>query len=277
MRGKPLAHWRAADKTAQDLDVHLTNVGHWCGLFSSKIKLGSAGELMGLLHDLGKYSAEFQAYIKSAEGLINPDEDDYVDAQERRGKIDHSSAGAQYLWHKFFEENGVGSLIAQFLALCIASHHSGLIDCLDADGEDTFAKRMRKAQEKTHLDEVVALAEPAILVRCAALAADPALTENFRALVQRIVQLNGAAVPVQQQIGLVARLLFSCLIDADRIDTADFEHKRVAQHRPRGNYVVWPILVGRLEEELKAMIPTRSIDVLRNDISLHRASAASIP
>jgi CRISPR-associated endonuclease/helicase Cas3 len=275
MSSKPLAHWRKSDQTAQDLDVHLTNVGYWSGVFASKIHLGSAGELMGLLHDIGKYSPEFQAYIKSAEGLINPDEDDYVDAQERRGKIDHSSAGAQYLWHKLFEGNGIGSLMAQFLALCIASHHSGLIDCLDTDGEDTFAKRMRKAQEKTHLDEVVALAEPAILERCAALAADPALTENFRALVQRIAQLNGAAVPVQQQIGLAARLLFSCLIDADRIDTADFEHKRVARHRPRGNYVAWPILVERLEEKLKAMLPTRPIDLLRNDISEHCLAAAS--
>jgi CRISPR-associated endonuclease/helicase Cas3 len=275
MSSKPIAHWRAADQTAQNLDVHLTNVGYWAGIFASKLHLGSAGELMGLLHDLGKYSPEFQAYIKSAEGLINPDEDDYVDAKERKGKVDHSSAGAQYIWHKLFKENGIGLFMAQFFALCIASHHSGLIDCLDVDGEDTFARRMRKAQEKTHLDEVVALAEPTILARCAAFAADPALAENFSALVQRIVQRNGVAIPVQQQLGLVVRLLFSCLIDADRIDTADFEHKRVAQHRPRGNYVAWPILIDRLENKLKGMIPTRPIDLLRNDISAHCLEAAS--
>ncbi|UUZ64430.1 CRISPR-associated endonuclease Cas3'' [Polaromonas sp. P1-6] len=275
MLSKPLAHWRASDQTAQDLDVHLANVGYWSGVFASKINLGSAGELMGLLHDLGKYSPEFQAYIKSAEGLINPDEDDYVDAQERRGKIDHSSAGAQYVWHTLFEGSGIGALMAQFFALCIASHHSGLIDCLDANGEDTFAKRMRKAQEKTHLDEVVGLAEPAILARCAALAADPALMANFSALVRRIWELSGIAIPAQQQIGLAVRFLFSGLIDADRIDTADFEHKRVAQHRPRGNYVPWPQLIDRLENKLGAMMPKRLIDVLRNDISAHCLAAAS--
>jgi CRISPR-associated endonuclease/helicase Cas3 len=86
MLSKPLAHWRASDQTAQDLDVHLTNVGYFSGVFASKIQLGSAGELIGLLHDLGKYSQEFQAYIKFAEGLINPYEDDYVDAKERKGK-----------------------------------------------------------------------------------------------------------------------------------------------------------------------------------------------
>lgn len=272
---RPMAHWRAADKTAQYLDVHLTNVGRLAGIFSSKIHLAAAGELIGLLHDLGKYSSEFQAYIKSAEGLINPDEDDYVDAKELKGKVDHSSAGAQYVWQKLFEKSGLESVMAQFFALCIASHHSGLIDCLDADGEDNFAKRMRKTQEKTHLDEVVALAEPAILARCVVLLADPVLTENFSALMRRIVQLNGAAIPAQQQIGLAVRFLFSCLIDADRTDSANFERNRASQTFPEKNYRGWPVLIGRLEKKLKAMVPIRPIDVLRNDISAHCLAAAS--
>jgi hypothetical protein len=58
-----------------------------------------------------------------------------------------------------------------------------------------------------------------------ALAADPALTANFSPLVRRIVQLSGVSVPAQQQIGLAVRFLFSGLIDADRIDTADFGMK----------------------------------------------------
>jgi CRISPR-associated endonuclease/helicase Cas3 len=275
MPSKPLAHWRKSDETPQYLDVHLTNVGRLSRGFASKIQLDSCGELIGLLHDLGKYSAEFQAYIKSAEGLINPDEDDYVDAQELRGKVDHSSAGAQYICHQLFTGSGVEVLMAQFFALCIASHHSGLIDCLDADGEDTFAKRMRKAQQRTHLDEAVKSAEPAVLERCAVLSTDPALAANFKALVQRIVHTSGEEIPCQQQFGLAVRFLFSCLIDADRIDTADFEHKRVAHHRPRGRYVAWPLLISRLENALGAMPPKRPIDTLRNDISAHCLAAAS--
>ena len=68
MYSKSLAHWRKSDETPQDLYVHLINVGRLSGEFASKIQLDLAGELMGLLHDLGKYSQEFQAYIKSAEG-----------------------------------------------------------------------------------------------------------------------------------------------------------------------------------------------------------------
>jgi CRISPR-associated endonuclease/helicase Cas3 len=44
------------------------------------------------LHDLGKATFEFYQYIGSATGLIDPDEDDYIDASGKKGKIDHSSA-----------------------------------------------------------------------------------------------------------------------------------------------------------------------------------------
>jgi len=33
------------------------------------------------------------------------------------------------------------------LALCICSHHCGLIDCLGPEGEDVFDKRMGKDPE----------------------------------------------------------------------------------------------------------------------------------
>ena len=270
-----IAHVRKSDGVIQLLPDHLKGVARLSSEFSGKIGLWKQGELVGLLHDLGKYSAEFQNYLKSAVELLNPDEDEFVDAKGLKGKVDHSSAGAQYVCNKLLEGYGVGALVAQFLALCIASHHSGLIDCLDANGEDTFSKRMSKAQERTHLDEAIGLAEPAILARCAELAADPALTANFKALVQRIVQLNGSGAPGQQQVGLVVRFLFSGLIDADRIDTADFEHKRVAQHRPRGYYVAWTTLIDRLEKKLGAMPPKQPIDVLRNEISTHCLAAAS--
>jgi CRISPR-associated endonuclease/helicase Cas3 len=277
MLKKPIAHWRARDQAAQDLDVHLTNVGYFAALFAAKIGLSSAGELIGLLHDIGKYSQEFQDYIKSAEGLIDPDEDDYVDAKERKGKIDHSSAGAQYIWHKLGNQ-GAGQIVAQFLALCIASHHSGLIDCLDVDGEDTFTKRMNKAQDKTHLDEVINLLEPSIRRRCDEILTGQRLKEDFTSWIKKIAESNsGLRTPILQQLGLFARFMFSCLIDADRIDTANFEHKRVAQYRPLGNYADWLILIKRLEDKLINMPPKRPIDLLRNDISAHCLSAASRP
>src|SRR3954453_23872544 len=93
-----LAHRRESDGREQSLAEHLTGVSAMARENGSKIGLSWAGELIGLLHDLGKYSLDFQRYLRSAAGLIDVDEDDYVDAAGLRGKIDHSTAGAQYLW-----------------------------------------------------------------------------------------------------------------------------------------------------------------------------------
>lgn len=272
---QPIAHWRASDSTPQYLHNHLQNVASISRVFGRKIRLEIAGELIGLLHDLGKYSKEFRDYINSALGLLDPDADDYVDSQSLKGKVDHSSAGAQYIWQFAAAKGPLEQQIAQVLALCIASHHSGLIDCLDPDGEDTFGKRMRKATEKTHLEEVRQVADDFVLSRANDLINSPELTNGVRELIQRIVQHEPQRAPLQQQIGLVVRFLFSCLIDADRIDTADFEEKRSREYRPNGAYVPWVVLSQRLEEHLAAMVPRRPIDFLRRNISQECLDAAS--
>ena len=272
---QPIAHWRASDSTPQYLHTHLQNVAAISGTFSKKMKLESSGELIGLLHDLGKYSQEFRDYIHSALGLVNPDEDDYVDSAALRGKVDHSSAGAQFVWQKLSAKGPLEQRIAQMLALCIASHHSGLIDCLDPDGLDIFGKRMQKAQEKTHLDEVQSVVDEVVLARAIALINSPLLVTDVRELIQRIAKIEVQRTPLQQQIGLAVRFLFSCLIDADRIDTADFEHKQVREYRPNGDYIAWEILVERLERHMAGMEPRRPIDFLRQNISQDCLEAAA--
>jgi CRISPR-associated endonuclease/helicase Cas3 len=42
-------------------------------MLAAKLGLDLAGELLGLMHDFGKYSLKFQKYIYDATGLINPD------------------------------------------------------------------------------------------------------------------------------------------------------------------------------------------------------------
>ncbi len=78
----------------QLLKDHLEGVSRLCRKNAEKIGCGNYGEVLGLLHDLGKYSKEFQDYIKSAVGILDPDVDeDFVDAKGLKGKIDHSSLG----------------------------------------------------------------------------------------------------------------------------------------------------------------------------------------
>jgi len=73
-----IAHVRK-DGVKQPVEDHLSDVGEIASRLAAKINVSSAGNLIGLLHDFGKFSMEFQEYIGSATGLINPDEDDYVE------------------------------------------------------------------------------------------------------------------------------------------------------------------------------------------------------
>lgn len=273
----PMAHWRKSDQVFQPLSSHLLGVAALSSIFGKKISLEVAGELIGLLHDLGKYSEDFRSYIHSAIGLLNPDEDDYVDSRALKGKVDHSSAGAQFIWQTLSKRGDRESLIGELLALCIASHHSGLIDCLDPEGSDVFGKRMRKPEEKTHLEEVQSCADAEILARARVLLDSPELIGEMKILLTALNQKEKKSKPWFQQLGLAVRFLFSCLIDADRIDTANFEQKKVAANRPQGDYVPWVVLIERLEKALAAFAPRHPIDHLRQQISAECKDAAVRP
>jgi CRISPR-associated endonuclease/helicase Cas3 len=119
------AHHRKADDHWQTVLEHLLGVASLSTRSAIKLKLGRMGELLGLLHDLGKYSQEFQAHIKSAIGALNQDEDeDWVDAASLKGKVDHSTAGAQWAWQALAGRGEMAMVAGQVAALCIASHHS---------------------------------------------------------------------------------------------------------------------------------------------------------
>jgi CRISPR-associated endonuclease/helicase Cas3 len=279
---KFVAHYRESDGNWQSLEEHLHGVGSLASGFAAKLGLQDAGLLLGLLHDLGKYSQAFQAYLKSATGEFNQDEDEeWVDAASLKGKVDHSTAGAQFVWQRLSDKGQPERIAAQLLSLCIASHHSGLVDCIGASktnfGEDLFSRRMSKAQQKTHLGEVEKGGNREILNRCDQLLARG---ETVALLNERIQAIGRQSTGLQaglQQVGLLVRFIFSCLIDADRVDTADFEHRRSPAFRPLGNYTAWPILIERLENNLSELPPRSPIDGLRQDISQHCRKAANRP
>jgi CRISPR-associated endonuclease/helicase Cas3 len=286
MNPQYIAHYRGKDGAHQSLEAHLQGVAKLTSEFATKFDLASQGELIGLLHDLGKYSAAFQAYIQSATGLLNQDEDEeFVDAAGLKGKIDHSTSGAQFIWQHLAGKGVLAQVAGEILALCVASHHSGLIDCLTSSPgkptEDGFAKRMLKSADKSHLQEALNKAEPALLDEARLLLNQPEITQAFLAWDSKILEAvagndaAGKSSPAyKQQIGLLVRALFSCLIDADRIDTADFEHPGCARRRLRGNYTPWETLIARLESHLANFTPTQPIDALRQDISRHCLDAA---
>jgi len=274
-----IAHQRKIDGAIQSLEDHLFGVANIAKSHAAKIGLKEQGEIIGLLHDLGKYSNEFQIYLKSAVGLLNPDEDeDFVDARGLKGKVDHSTAGAQLVWEELSKQGDLGRIIGQILSLCIASHHSGLIDCISSDarslGEDVFTKRMGKPYDRTHLQEAMANIDTPVATRFQELMSDQNLTVGLKEVMRQVMMKDSTkgADPrhnpiTQLKIGLLTRFLFSCLIDADRINTADFEKPEAAAKRLNGKYIDWSLLIERLETSLREFAIKRPIDEIRRRIS----------
>lgn len=108
----------------QPLCVHLAEVARRCGEFAARFGAEPWGRVCGLLHDLGKFSREFQARLEGGH------------------RVDHATAGARKVVEVF--KPGFGRL----LAYAVAGHHSGLPDG-GVDGgarRDTLSGRLDPAK-----------------------------------------------------------------------------------------------------------------------------------
>ncbi|MGB7325010.1 MAG: CRISPR-associated helicase Cas3' [Rubripirellula sp.] len=274
----PIAHRRDVDGASQLVEAHLQNVGSLSRDFAGKLGLHPFGELCGLLHDVGKVSKQFQDYLKSAVGMLDPDFDEgYVDAAGLKGKIDHSTSGSQWIWRQLREADVV---TAQAIAICIASHHSGLIDCVGGGegnfGQAVFAKRMGKRDFQSNFTEVEAKMPHSIAERCKEILASesPTFFETCGNISQRYL---GNEVSFCVQSGLLVRFLFSCLIDADRIDTANFEFPHLENMRSTQGEDCWKDCVARMEHFISDLNAKYEIDHVRASISSRCKEQAQEP
>ncbi len=252
------------------LEAHLKSVSKLAKKFSEKIGLPSLGEIIGLLHDIGKYAEAFQTYLKSAEGIIDPDNDDYVEAIRLKGKIDHSSAGAQFIWAAIQQQNSqqgsLRAMAAQIMSICVASHHSGLIDCLSPDGSDVFSKRMAKPREKTHINEVLNKMDEAIKRRADSLLSSRTIYDELEKRLMLLKEEPSDEI-LKFMIGFLVRFVFSALIDADRLDSANFGNPAAASKRYNGSYPEWMSLIENLEHHLESFPVQSRVDQIRSAIS----------
>ena len=276
MTPRYIAHVRKADGEPQSLQTHLTETAEIAKLLAAKLDLDQAGELLGLMHDFGKYSQDFQEYIKSVTG-INPDADDYVLPNGK--KIDHSTAGAQWVYRelrKFGAAQGIGELFGQILGLCIASHHGeGLIDCLDGEGNAAWKKRFEKEDELTHFGEYERNADEAVQQKARELAGENLIRSLLKA-VKPILSDPASNDKIKEfYLGCLTRFLFSCLIDADRINSSDFEREAQKEVRRLTEKPDWQSAINQLEMYLASFENRYPIDEIRRKISddcLKRAS-----
>jgi len=104
----------------QLLSNHLETVGRLAAKNAAYFDSGVLAKNAGILHDLGKYTIEFQSRLEGGK------------------KVDHATAGAQIAqqqWGRF----------GRLLAYIIAGHHAGLANGVDA-GEirATLTDRLKK-------------------------------------------------------------------------------------------------------------------------------------
>jgi CRISPR-associated endonuclease/helicase Cas3 len=230
------------------------------------------GALIGMAHDLGKYSASFQEYLGRVAGDAAMEMEPGLSL---RGSVDHSTAGAQIIARGLIgAEEETGRFAAEALALCIASHHSGLIDCILPNGKDGLLRRLSKDDVLSHRSEAWNSIEAPIRAPLESLLNDPEVAAEISAAMDRIRAINNEEVIQPFKQGLLLRVLFSCLIDGDRTDTADFDKPKGASFRQHGEYASWQDLIERLERKLATFQNGGFVDQCRRDISSHCLSGA---
>ena len=265
-----IAHVCKADGQPQSLQTHLTETSEIAKLLAAKLDLEQEGELLGLMHDFGKYSHKFQKYIHDETGLFNPDLDD-EESTPNGSKVDHSTAGAQWVYRelrKFGAEQGIGELFGQMLGLCIASHHGeGLIDCLDGEGNPKWIERFNKTDELTHLAECEQNADEVVQQKAHELAGEN-LIRNLLKAVKPILSDSTTNDKIKEfYLGCLTRFLFSCLIDADRINSSDFEREAQKEVRRLTEKPDWQIAIDQVEAKLAGFQNRYPIDEIRRRIS----------
>ena len=265
-----IAHVRKSDGQPQSLQTHLIETAEIAKLLAAKLDLDQAGELLGLMHDFGKYSRKFQKYIHDETGLFNPDLDD-EESTPNGSKVDHSTAGAQWAYRelrKFGAAQGIGELFGQMLGLCIASHHGeGLIDCLDGEGNPKWIERFNKTDELTHLVECEQNADEAVQQKARELVGENLIRSLLKAVKPILSDPVSNDKVKEFYLGCLTRFLFSCLIDADRINSSDFEREAQKEVRRLTEKPDWQPAIDKLEAKLAGFENRYPIDEIRRRIS----------
>lgn len=204
-----IAHVRRDDKNGcwvtHDLCDHLQEVANRAEKFAQMFDSGDWARLAGLWHDLGKFLPDWQAYIRRETGY---DEDGHLEGYN--GRPNHSTAGAVLSLERFN-----ASPPGRILAYLIAGHHAGLPDWSpDSAGGDLHNRLFDTVNSrlKTEDLEKIKAIEDAKQYLIASFPKTPPLRCASQADGQK----------VSEHLHLWIRMLFSCLVDADFLDTEKF-------------------------------------------------------
>lgn len=249
--GQPLAHVSGAHEGVwriHGLGEHLRAVSGLAADFARPFGSPAIAGLAGLWHDLGKYRPGFQRYIRQAKG-----EDAHIEGKVSGPDKTHSTAGALLACDRHGRAGRV-------LAYLIAGHHAGLYDW---NSENTSLEyRLSSDDARKELAEAIAASPASDILNPAPIDLD-------------LRHVPGGSTG----FALWLRLLFSCLVDADFLDTEVFMDPDKAGRR--GD---WPDLqslhdpLDRHLGKLALKSPTTPVNRMRAEVLAQcRAKAAETP
>ncbi|QQK74819.1 CRISPR-associated helicase Cas3' [Salicibibacter cibarius] len=204
-----IAHIREYDKKIQTVSEHLLGVKILAENYGEKIGLKHVVGLAGVLHDLGKYTEKFRNYIWDAVH--------YPEIAEKRGKIDHSTAGGRLLYNMYHDNttDPFKKILAEIVGNAIISHHAYLQDFITPE---LNSKYLFRVQEK---DICEFEKSKECFFRYV-------MTEvEFDKYVNNALdELKTIMDRTPTQVIFLTKYIFSGLIDADRTNTREFEDNK---------------------------------------------------
>jgi CRISPR-associated endonuclease/helicase Cas3 len=211
---KFLAHVRKLDNSdqwdePQLLDTHVRETAELASEFAADFDSSDWGYVLGMAHDGGKATSEWQNFLKRKSGY------DEEASAEGPGKVEHSGPGAKLVEEVF------GKPIGRILSYCIAGHHAGLPDWLGSQAALAF--RLQNSSSEN-------------------------IRTEFRTLLPDICPKKPPWKFSDKGLDMSfwIRMLFSCLVDADRLNTEKYMNPE--QNKKRGNYSTITELHRRLND-----------------------------
>ena len=231
--GRPPEEW-------QPLEKHLEDVAKKAEASAAKFHSADWAWNAAWLHDIGKAADEFQAYLLRENGLDDAEYDGVGNS-----RVNHSSAGAS------FAEEKLGPMVGRTLAYLVAGHHAGLPDWFESD-TGRAALRIRLQEGKENLRPIRTIAEE--------------LTKQLRQVAKPPTFVKTA------NFHLWVRMLFSCLVDADYLDTESFIQSKQTRHRT--GFANLKELKQVFDGYMERFRPTTPVNAIRQEILVACRSAA---
>lgn len=269
--GEYIAHVKQKDDESWDIQTwleHAHGVSELAGAFASKFGNEDWGKYYGLIHDTGKLLPDWQRYIRKETGY------GMVEKNVNIRKVYHSTLGAFLPVHR----RRLYPIIEKAMAYITMGHHAGLPDYTTGSGA-SLKERFYEESEETPALLTPQKEEAAKLEKLLKTSSDSGILEVLDAPLPSSTPaaLTNGNIDCEA-FALWIRMLFSCLVDADRLDTERFMDKEKSEKR--GGYSSIAELKQRFDifiDEKTAKAEPSKINSLRANILASCRNKAKLP